>query len=297
MMALTLELALKASVVMAASGLLVLLLRHRASAAWRHAICLLAVSSLLALPLISAALPAWEIPIEVASAPAGTPSPNRADLYSPSASIVQSPLPASLTASAPSPEPIPARPFRWLLWLTVMYVAGVVMLLTNLVVERWSMRDLARKATPVTDPEWIALLRACEREMLVVRPVRLLRSLEQTMPMAVGIRPPAILIPSVADTWSDDRRRAVLLHEMAHVSRRDCLTQFLASVAAAVYWPHPGVWWLVRRVRVERELACDDRVLSIGTGPRAYAEHLLELAYALGGSRAPALAVSLARPQ
>lgn len=85
MMALALELALKASVVMAASSVLVLLLRKRASAAWRHTVCLLAVTSLLALPLISAALPAWEIPIEVASAPVGTPSPNRSELSGPSA--------------------------------------------------------------------------------------------------------------------------------------------------------------------------------------------------------------------
>ena len=291
MMALTLELALKASVVMAASGLLVLLLRHRASAAWRHAICLLAVTSLLGLPLISTVLPAWEIPIELAAnGPAVAPSANWSSLSVPSSP----PLPVSEIAAAP--EPTPARPFPWMLLLTVMYVSGVVMLVTNLVVARWSMRDLARKATTVTDPDWIALLRACERDMLVSRPVRLLRSLESTMPMAFGIRQPAILIPSVADTWSDDRRRAVLLHEMAHVARRDCLAQLLASVAAAVYWPHPGVWWLARRVRVERELACDDRVLSIGTGARAYAEHLLELAYALGGSRAPALAVGMARP-
>lgn len=292
MMALTLELALKASVVMAASGLLVLLLRHRASAAWRHAICLLAVTSLLALPLISTVLPAWEIPIELAAnGPAVAPSANWSSLSVPSSP----PLPALETV--PAPAPTPAGPLSGMRWLTVIYVLGIIALVTHLVVARWSIRDIARKATPVTAPDWIALLRACEREMLVVRPVRLLRSLESTMPMAFGIRQPSILIPSIADTWSDDRRRAVLLHEMAHVARRDCLTQLLAAVAAAVYWPHPGVWWLARRVRVERELACDDRVLSIGTGARAYAEHLLELAYALGGSRAPALAVSMARPR
>ena len=306
MMALALELALKASVVMAASGLLVLLLRKRASAAWRHTVCLLAVSSLLALPMISAALPAWEIPIEVASAPIGTPPPNRSELSVPPAELSRtdrlrpgygaSTSPTLTTVEASRAEPRDLRT-TVMLWLTAIYVGGLAMLMTHLVVARWSMRDLASKATTVTDPDWIALLRACEREMGVVRPVRLLRSLEQTMPMAFGIRQPSILIPSVADTWSDDRRRAVLLHEMAHVARRDCLTQFLASVATAVYWPHPGVWWLARRVRVERELACDDRVLSIGTGARAYAEHLLELAYSLGGSPAPALAVGMARPR
>ena len=49
------------------------------------------------------------------------------------------------------------------------------------------------------------------------------------MPMAFGIRHGAILIPAVADTWSEDRRRAVLLHELAHVTRHDCLTQMMAA--------------------------------------------------------------------
>jgi outer membrane protein assembly factor BamA len=79
------------------------------------------------------------------------------------------------------------------------------------------------------------------------------------------------------------------------VARYDCLTQLAAALACAVYWIHPGVWWVARRLRVERELACDDRVLTAGTHPREYAGHLLELAYSLGGHRAPALAVHMAR--
>ena len=83
--------------------------------------------------------------------------------------------------------------------------------------------------------------------------------------------------------WQDDRRRAVLLHELPHVGRRDCLTQTLATIACALYWAHPGVWWVARRLRIGRELGCDDRVLTLGAQPRDYAGHLLELAYAFGG--------------
>src|SRR4029077_19004032 len=141
-------------------------------------------------------------------------------------------------------------------------------------------------------PAWTGLLIECAGLMGIQRPVRLLRSRDRTMPMAFGLRVPVILLPSLADDWSEDRRRAVLLHELAHIARHDCLTQLLAAVACALYWPHPGVWWVARRLRVERELACDDRVLQAGTHAREYAEHLLELAYALGGYRAPALVVS-----
>jgi uncharacterized protein (TIGR03435 family) len=70
----------------------------------------------------------------------------------------------------------------------------------------------------------------------------------------------------------------------------------LAAVACAVYWVHPGVWWLARRLRVERELACDDRVLSAGAPACDYAGHLLDIAYALKSDVAPALAVTMAAP-
>jgi bla regulator protein BlaR1 len=181
--------------------------------------------------------------------------------------------------------------------LPSLYVAGVLLLLIRLVHQQWMVRRLAQRAIAieVSDPQWTDLLFDCATQMGVRRPVRLLRSLERSMPMAFGVWRPSVLIPAVADTWSEDRRRAVLLHELAHIARRDCLTQAMAATACAVYWIHPGVWWIAQRLRVERELACDDRVLRAGARAREYAEHLLELAYTLGGYRAPALVVAMAR--
>jgi hypothetical protein len=93
------------------------------------------------------------------------------------------------------------------------------------------------------------------------------------------------VLPASADEWGDDRRRAVLLHELAHVARRDCLVQRIAACACAFYWPHPGVWWAARRLRTERELACDDRVLASGAAARDYAGHLLDIAHAFRARR------------
>jgi len=129
----------------------------------------------------------------------------------------------------------------------------------------------------------------------ITRPVTLLQAPAHVLPMVVGVRRPAILISHDADAWTAERRRSVILHEMAHVQRRDCFTQMLASFARAVYWPHPGVWWAARRLQVEREFACDDRVLAAGTEANGYASDLLEIAYTLGSRRAPGLAVTMAR--
>jgi hypothetical protein len=129
------------------------------------------------------------------------------------------------------------------------------------------------------------------------RPVLLLRAGGAVMPATGGLLWPSVVLPSSADGWPDDRRRAVLAHELAHVKRFDCLTQALAQVACALFWWHPAVWYAARRLRVERERACDDLVLGTGTRASDYAAHLLEIARAHRGSRlaAPAL-VSMARP-
>jgi hypothetical protein len=159
------------------------------------------------------------------------------------------------------------------------------------------MRRLLSRTMAVDDPRWTRLLSDCTRRAGLSSRVRLLRSRDQTMPLVGGALRPAIVIPAVADLWDDDRRRAVLLHEIAHVARLDCLTQTLAEIGAAIYWPHPGAWWLARRLRVESELACDDCVLTSGTEPRDYAGHLLEIAHSHGGDRAPALVLGMARPR
>ena len=140
--------------------------------------------------------------------------------------------PASVTVDADTP-PAGAGRFNlsWPALIGAVYLGGVAVMLIALFVQRSSVRRCARRASDVRDPEWSRLLAECARAMGVRSEVRLLRSREQSMPMTFGIRRPSILIPAIADTWSGDRRRAVILHELAHIARRDCLTQTLAFVA------------------------------------------------------------------
>ena len=101
--------------------------------------------------------------------------------------------------------------------------------------------------------------------------------------------------PRDARTWSDERIRIVLGHELAHVRRGDWAVQLLADCVRSVYWFNPLAWIACWRLRLESEHACDDAVLRLGVAAPDYAAQLLDLARLFRHSRrtffpAPAMA-------
>ena len=297
----------KATVLLFVAALGTLLLR-RSPAALRHLVWALACGGVLALPLASALLPNWrlavwprlEVPVAFhADRIAGPMAPERTPTVAPRAQPAAPPKSSGAAVVSRTDN----GPVRWQLtadWTALvfpMWLGGALVVFILLMVAIARIAWLDRVSARVLDGQWLVLVEDLSRELGLTRPVRLLRAKGPAMPMTWGMRRPAILLPAEADEWPAERRRDVLLHELAHVKRHDFLIQLIARMACAVYWFHPLVWLAVTRLREERERACDDHVLRAGATPSAYATHLLEIARGLRAARATSLAsVAMARP-
>jgi uncharacterized protein (TIGR03435 family) len=97
-------------------------------------------------------------------------------------------------------------------------------------------------------------------------------------PGIVGIIRPVLLLPDkIMDRLSAAQLRSILAHESCHVQRRDNLTAAIHMVVEAIFWFHPAVWWIERRLIEERERACDEAVLQLGNEAEVYAEGILNV--------------------
>ncbi|HEY0928435.1 MAG TPA: M56 family metallopeptidase, partial [Gemmatimonas sp.] len=170
-----------------------------------------------------------------------------------------------------------------------------------LVTAAWLLRSwiaaarIVRRANVVSAPDWLdPLYEVADRIGLDDVP-RVVRSADVRMPFACGVRKPTIVLPLSSDTWSMERRQAVLLHELAHVRRNDLLGHTFARLVCVVYWFHPMVWMAAGALRAESEQACDDLAVSSGTRPSDYAEHLLDIVTSVKGDATPAVAIAMAR--
>jgi carboxyl-terminal processing protease len=160
-----------------------------------------------------------------------------------------------------------------------------------------SLRRVTRDSIPATDPVLLELVRRLSAQAGVRRPVRVIRSPMRTIPMTWGLFRPIILVPDDATGWPEGRLTTALLHELAHVRRRDFLTQLAARAACVAYWFNPLAWLALARVRREQEHAADDFALECGLDRHGYAVDLLAIVTgrSLSGPRA-AVATAMAVP-
>ncbi len=177
-------------------------------------------------------------------------------------------------------ELVPARDWQKILpWMVTAWFGGVLIFSARLI-GGWRLASRIRSAaTRPAPPEWQRALEALVRRMRTWRPVRVLISSFVEVPTVIGWLRPAILIPVSALTGLPPEHMAALLaHELAHIRRHDYVVNLLQSIAEALLFYHPGVWWVSSQIRAERELRCDDlAVAACGGDVLAYARALAEV--------------------
>ena len=221
------------STVLLAAGIICLRFLRGSDAAVRHLVCLAALASAAAVPVLALWSPQWSFLISVPAGP----------------------------HAARGGTNVASGLWSWPMALAAIWTLGAFV--------------MAIRAAG----GWILLLRARRRSThLQIRDEAEVRIGHVSTPLTCGVLRPLILLPESARDWDGSRLRAVLLHEAAHVVRRDCLAKYLAQASRALLWWNPLVWIVTERLNHEQELACDDAVLSAGVSADAYAKVLLDVA-------------------
>ena len=223
---------------------------RRRPAAERHLFWLTVVLTVVALPLLSRVFE---------SLPLKQPAAQRLSRFVQVPAIVES-------ADSPTPPQGPAGKSAEVPIAQILFAAwtgGLIVIAVRLLRSHRSWRGVRERARRVTFPEI---------------PLPVGYSTEIQTPLLAGLFRPIILIPAHLEiAATDEERRSVILHELAHFKRRDHWVNVLQSVCGAILFFHPAVRYALRQLSIERELACDEAVLALDVRPSAYAGALLKV--------------------
>ena len=288
---------LKPALVLAVAALITAGLRRQTAAA-RHAVWAGSIIATLALPIMIVALPPLHIPallnaiewlLPGATQSGSAPPTTGRDLAAKGTRPGNGVLDSVRLGGAGQVDWLPET-------IVAFWILGTSLLATRRVIAGVRVRRIVRRGRPISNSRRKRLFTEIARAYGMRRAMILLSD-ETPSPAVTGVLRPIVLLPAAAGAWAEADFTAVLLHELGHVARRDCLLNFLGDLATVIYWCNPALRLAVRRMRAEGESACDDRVLRGGVEPDGYARLLLTVARAARmNGRFPEAAIAMARP-
>jgi beta-lactamase regulating signal transducer with metallopeptidase domain len=286
---------------------------ERASAVSRHLVWFVSLGALLLIPVLAS----WS-PLRLAILPPDVaPTVGAPAMPGPSVGAPQSPGPAIIAptiagptstastarveAAANTVRDIVSPDTPWFGILSDPKLLFGIWAIVAILFAGWlafgamSVSRIVHRSRPLDSQDWMTPLWEVADRLELEKAPRLVRSEDAKMPFACGLLRPTIVLPAECDSWTLDRRRAVLLHELAHVRRRDLVGHTVGRFACALYWFHPLVWTAAKHLRSESERACDDLALNCGARASDYAEHLLDIVTGVRHHATPAVALAMAR--
>jgi|GEM_PF-3778921 len=162
--------------------------------------------------------------------------------------------------------------------LTWIWSIGLLLILSKALLEYLLLQQAKRQASVfalgASQVPWQALL----LQAGVMNVPNVLIGKNIPVPLTFGWRKATILLPAEAKGWPGDRLNQILLHELIHIQRRDYLFNILSILVKAIYWFNPLSWVSLQQFRLNREWACDETLILLGTDKYTYAESLLAVA-------------------
>ncbi len=209
--------------------------------------------------------------------------------------LVESRLQAAPTAAETASLAVPDEPaaeaidwWRYAPWLVAGYLGGTALMLVRLLVALCGGQRLRRRSEPVDDSVILAAFARQARALGLRFTPAIAFCRDVAVPTVVGAIRPMILLPlSAVSGLTTEQIEVLLAHELAHIRRYDHLVNILQRLIEAVLFFHPAVWFISRRIRIEREHFCDDLVLAVGGHRFVYAESLVRMAELSRGMQSP----------
>ena len=260
---------------------LALLALRRSASDVRYVVASIGLALMLTLPVVSGvqkfqSLRADATAVDLSGAPL-TRAEGPARAVAPAATAA--PRAASAATASPLSRAIASVRLEPLLpTLILVWIVGVSMLSLRLLTGWiWVQRLRTRGNAPAAD-QWQRMATRLSRRLHIGRAITLLESTLVDVPTVIGWLKPVVLLPASAlAALSPQQLEAILAHELAHIRRHDYLVNLLQTLVETLLFYHPAVWWVSRRIRIEREHCCDDLAVSLCGDPVAYASALADL--------------------
>ena len=145
-----------------------------------------------------------------------------------------------------------------------IWIVGMLAMMILVIKSSLRLRTIKKSALPLQNPEVRRLYNKCLNEMKITRNIPVYSTAFLKSPIIVGFLKPCIYLPIhlISDYYESDMRY-MLLHELQHYRHKDAIANYLMNFAGVLYWFNPFVWFALREMRNDREVACDTSVLKM----------------------------------
>ena len=170
---------------------------------------------------------------------------------------------------------LPSGVDKWYPYIISIYGIGILLMLGRLLINIGQLRSLKNKDLYPAGDHWDVFVAQAQKQLGILRNVRVYISTRINVPMMMGIFRPVILLPlATINNLTTEQVEAIILHELAHIRRYDYLLNIFQTIVETLLFFNPFIWLTSRIIAREREHCCDDLVVSSSASPLSYAQAL-----------------------